>query len=170
MKKTGGGSASLFEEDSFGFSQKQITGLQNPFDSDVVEDETLETVIEDSLIEETSEVSFIAIEPKHKLSMTPEPKKYTNKKMRMSVAKEDLIKSKAEGIDLDKKYKQLLIEKTELEKIKLELEIKNCKTNSNLKKTSCDLSIFEAYFSKKLNKSEKNRLKSEGYFYGQTEV
>lgn len=39
MTKTGGGSAYLVEDDSFGFPQKQICGLSNRFESDALDED-----------------------------------------------------------------------------------------------------------------------------------
>lgn len=122
MMKTGGGSAQVVNiEDDFGFSVKQINGLTNKFDSDAPEEQIFE-VIEETLNDEI--MSDTESFRKRRLSPTvPTPLKYSSKKMKLSEAKEMFMKSKTESITLDNKYKQLLIEKTELEKIKLGLEI-----------------------------------------------
>lgn len=60
-------------------------------------------MVEESQIEEFPEVVSILDEHQNinKRSLSPEPKKYSNKRMKLTVAKEDLIKSKAKVIDLD---------------------------------------------------------------------
>lgn len=130
IMKTGGGTAEMYAVDEgITFSDKQIFGLENKFDSDAIKGSENESVVEIEFLEETlDQTAQLALKRPQSSAATP---KYYDKKMKMSAAKEVMIKSKTEGIDLDNKYKQLLIEKTELEKTKLQLEIEKLKQELN---------------------------------------
>lgn len=135
--KTGGGTAKITDdEENFGFSHKQINGLPNKFDCDAEEVYLIQEETEDFDYGATEDTNLIETDKttlKRPISPSfPTPAKYSNKKMRMSEAKEALMKSKLEASELDSKYKQLLIEKSELEKKKLQLEIQKLEKEMNL--------------------------------------
>lgn len=118
IKLTGGGTASLKMTNDFDFSDKQITGLDNPFDNDAMSVGAESTDMFEEVFVQGDNV---------KLERPPiTSSKYSNKRMKMSATKNDLMDLKAESLQLDidnKKldieYKKLLIKKTELEVIKL---------------------------------------------------
>lgn len=139
MRKTGGGPSTLTEENVFQFSQKQIVGLTNKFDSDFVkEDEEQALVeygfegieIEEGSLQHSFSASSAVKEDTPKRSSSTPLQKYANKKMKMTKIKDDLFELKAEGIKLDNEYKQHLIDKVKLEKIKLQMEIDKMQSDS----------------------------------------
>lgn len=118
MVKTGGGTASIQETESFGFSQKQVLGLQSRFDSDTAD-----------MSEEMNQSAYDEFEVLEDENATIEVKnlpQYSNKKMKMSTGKNELVEMKVEGMRLDNSLKELLIEKErmmmDLSKEKIELE------------------------------------------------
>lgn len=136
MNKTGGGSYEMKDEDNFGFSSKQIVGFNNKFDSDSVDlcknDDDAMQKYNFKEIGENSEndMSSFNATPVRKLPVEPMPK-YSNKKMKMSKVKDEFYDSKLESIKLDNDYKKLLIKKTQLENVKLEMEIETLQNKMN---------------------------------------
>lgn len=122
MKKTGGGSASLSFSNAFDFSQKQIAGFENQFDSDnIIPLESNNSLVEQDIDEDDN--TELLSNQGMPMNSTP---KYNNKKMKMTSAKVDLIALKEQGIKLDIEGKILAIEKAKLdiEEKKLDIEIK----------------------------------------------
>lgn len=136
MSKTGGGSASLVPNNEFNFSQKQISGLSNPFDSDTVNIGDI-PLIESGGDAKLGEVDSEDEKDKKEVLSTPTVKvpefslfklcfefffsgqsqlpRYNNSKMKLSAAKNNLIELKEQQLRLDNKYKKLKIRKIMLE-------------------------------------------------------
>lgn len=143
MRKTGGGTFEMDCTEDFGFSQEQISGLTNKFDSDFItveenEKEALKSFGFEGIIDVDKENQLRAETPKRTMTQTAQMK-YSNKKMRMSGVKDNFYELKVVGIELDNDYKRRLIEKIELEKEKiimekekLQLEIKELKAKLDI--------------------------------------
>lgn len=121
IRETGGGSAKLNESGNFGFSSAQVTGLTNRFDSDAADQISMASHHADQHSDNDSEED-------HEFGQ--QLPKYSNKKMKLATAKNELIDLKADGLRLDNIHKELLIEKEKVlienEKLvtrKLQLEI-----------------------------------------------
>lgn len=136
MKKTGGGSFAFDNTEDFGFSEKQIAGLANRFDSDHVgtEEEEVEALnsygfegIENENIDECE----VTLQTPKRSAPQEQSMKYSNKKMKMSAVKDDFYEAKLELMKLDIEYKRMLIEKGVLETEKLQLEVKKLKEGTD---------------------------------------
>jgi hypothetical protein len=123
MMKTGGGLAKISDEiDGFQFSEKQISGLGNKFDSDVADED--ERIIEIEVFEEQVDVKSQPETPKVVKRTLPlrTPPNFSSKKMKTSTVYDEFYEAKLEGVKLDNEYKRILIEKAKMELKKLQKE------------------------------------------------
>jgi hypothetical protein len=123
MMKTGGGSAKISDEiGGFQFSEKQISGLGNKFDSDMADED--EEIYEIEVVEEQADVKFEQETPKtvkRTLPLRTHPN-FSNKKMKTSIIHDEFYEAKLEGIKLDNELKRIQIEKAKLELKKMQKE------------------------------------------------
>lgn len=139
MMKTGGGSASIDLSNDFEFSEKQISGLVNPFDSDNIE------------IEDFADNSIAESQPEHVPESPSEMKSkiFVPKKKRMALKQNDLVTIKEEGMKLDNQLKREMIRKTGLENDLLELQKKKVRLEITKLETNTEPKIFCRYIQTK---------------------